>query len=169
MVEPFQVPRLGPGVEERLLALLRIRILPVAQKSLRLWSKGDMRCPGVTCAVRRNAVCHACVRARTCMLSAACVALLLASCLHVTQRRQQQARLLPPGQGHIGAARHAMDVTTGILCCNALQHSLSEEERLRAVRHVCSALPRTARELPEQVRPLSSAWPDRRTCTQTEW
>ena len=38
-----------------------------------------------------------------------------------------------------------------ILCCYALQHSISEEERLRAVRHVCSALPRTAQALPEQV------------------
>lgn len=85
------------------------------------------------------------------------MALLHEFCLAVTQRGQQQARLLPPGQGRIGAARHAMDVTTGILCCYALQHSLSEEERLRAARHVCSALPRTARELPEQVRQLSSA------------
>lgn len=39
-----QVLRLGPGVEQRLLSLLRDRILPVAQKSLRLWKKGDAYC-----------------------------------------------------------------------------------------------------------------------------
>ena len=33
--------RLEPGIEERLLALLRGRILPVALKSLRLWKRGD--------------------------------------------------------------------------------------------------------------------------------
>lgn len=38
-----QVVRLDPGVEARLLTVLRERILPVAQKSLRLWRKGDVR------------------------------------------------------------------------------------------------------------------------------
>ena len=33
--------KLGPGVEERLLTLLRERILPVALTSLRLWQQGD--------------------------------------------------------------------------------------------------------------------------------
>lgn len=36
-----QVLRLDPATERRLLALLRERILPVAQKSLRVWKKGD--------------------------------------------------------------------------------------------------------------------------------
>ena len=44
-----------------------------------------------------------------------------------------------------------------ILCSHALLHSISEEERLRAVRHVCAALPRTAQALPEQVRQLRRA------------
>ena len=35
-----QVVKLSPGVEARLLAMLRERVLPVAQKSLRLWRKG---------------------------------------------------------------------------------------------------------------------------------
>lgn len=38
-----QVLKLDPGLEARLLTLLRGRILPVAQKSLRLWRKGDIR------------------------------------------------------------------------------------------------------------------------------
>ena len=141
-----------------MLALLRTRILPAAQKRLRLWAKGDMRCQGVQCFFR----IHACGRACTWMLPTACVALLHVLCLDGSQHRQQQARLLPPGQGNIGVVRHAMDVTTAILCCYALKHSMSEEERLRALRHVCSALPRTAQALPEQVRPLGSAWADRR-------
>ena len=36
-----QVLKLSPGLEARLLTLLRGRILPVAQRSLRLWKKGD--------------------------------------------------------------------------------------------------------------------------------
>ena len=38
-----QVLRLDPGTEQRLLALLHGRILPVAQKSLRLWKRGVTR------------------------------------------------------------------------------------------------------------------------------
>ena len=45
-----QVPRLGPGVEQRILALFRNRIVPVVLKSLRLWAKGKLRCRRVTCA-----------------------------------------------------------------------------------------------------------------------
>ena len=37
----FQAPRLGPGVEQRLLTLLRNRILPILEQSLRLWKRGD--------------------------------------------------------------------------------------------------------------------------------
>ena len=36
-----QVMKLPPELEERMLTLLHERILPVAQKSLRLWRKGD--------------------------------------------------------------------------------------------------------------------------------
>ena len=104
---------------------------------------------------------HACGHACTWMHFTGCVALLHVFCLYVTQCRQQQARLLHPGQGHAGVVRHAMDVTTAILCCYALKHSMSEEERLGALRHVCSALPRTAQALPEQVRPLGTACADR--------
>ena len=38
-----QVVKLNSGLEARLLMLLRERILPVAQRSLRLWRKGDLR------------------------------------------------------------------------------------------------------------------------------
>ena len=38
-----QVLRLSPEDEQRLMTLFRGRILPVAQKSLRLWKKGETR------------------------------------------------------------------------------------------------------------------------------
>ena len=68
-----------------------------------------------------------------------------------------QARLLHPGHGHVVAACQGMELATTLLCCAALQRSLGEEGRLRALRHVCAALPRTAQALPEQVRQLSSS------------
>ena len=61
-----------------------------------------------------------------------------------------------PGQGHLAAACSA----TQILCCAASLHMIKDvEDRLRALQHVCLALPRTAQALYEQVRPLSC------TCT----
>ena len=38
----WQVLRLGAAAEQRLVTLLRGRILPVALKSLRLWKKGAL-------------------------------------------------------------------------------------------------------------------------------
>ena len=73
--EPFQVPRLGPGVEERLLTLFRNRILPMVQKNLRLWKKGDVRCRGPPHAVWHNALGRVYGRACTWMPCTACVAL----------------------------------------------------------------------------------------------
>ena len=42
------VLRLPPGVEQTLLALLRKRILPAAQKSLRLWKTGKPALPAAS-------------------------------------------------------------------------------------------------------------------------
>ena len=46
-----QVVELRPELEERLLALLRKRILPVALLSLRLWKKGDAQCWLFLCCI----------------------------------------------------------------------------------------------------------------------
>ena len=55
-----------------------------------------------------------------------------------------------------------MSVTTQLLGCNASHHIIpGKEDRLRALQHVYSALPRTAQALPEQVRQLSGAPNDR--------
>ena len=62
-----------------------------------------------------------------------------------------------------------MSVVAAILCCNEAQCSITEEERLRALRHVCSAMSRTAQALPEQVRQLSSAQADRRAAPHGLW
>ena len=67
-----QALKLGPGVEQRLLAMFRTRILPVAQKSLRLWKQGDVRCRGPPYVAWHSALGHARVRVCT-VLSAACV------------------------------------------------------------------------------------------------
>ena len=49
-------------------------------------------------------------------------------------------------------------MTTFMLTCQASQRIITgEEDRLRALRHTCSALPRMAQALPEQVRQLSYA------------
>ena len=40
-----QVLRLSPEDDKRLITLFRERILPVAQKALRLWKKGEARLP----------------------------------------------------------------------------------------------------------------------------
>ena len=46
-------------------------------------------------------------------------------------------------------------MTTYLLSCEASLHIIpGETERLRALQHVCAALPRTAQALSEQVRPL---------------
>ena len=39
-----QVVKLPSELEKRLLALLRDRVLPLAQQSLRMWAAGDTRC-----------------------------------------------------------------------------------------------------------------------------
>ena len=52
----------------------------------------------------------------------------------------------------MSAAYSAMSMTSQLLSLRALLKCFSEEERLRALRHVCSALPRTAEALPEQAR-----------------
>ena len=70
-----QVLKLGPGVEQRLLAMFRTRILPVAQKSLRLWKQGDARRWGPLYAAWHSALGHARARTRTWMLFGASVAL----------------------------------------------------------------------------------------------
>lgn len=50
----YQVLQLDPGVEQRLRTQLRDCILPASQKCLRLWKKGDARCP----AACRHAAQH---------------------------------------------------------------------------------------------------------------
>lgn len=50
---------------------------------------------------------------------------------------------------------------TYLLCCEATARIvMSEEERLRALQHICAALPRTAQVLHEEVRQLCSATAD---------
>ena len=72
-------------------------------------------------------------------------------------------RSIRPGQGHRPAAFGAMSMTGLSLCCPASNRMItSEEERLRAMRHMCSALPRAAQALFEQVRQLSCALAERR-------
>ena len=44
-----------------------------------------------------------------------------------------------------------------MLCCTATRIIDVEEDRLRALQHVCSALPRTTRALDEQARLLGCA------------
>ena len=49
-------------------------------------------------------------------------------------------------------------MTKHSLCCGASDRLMtSEEDRLRALRHMCSALPRTAQALHEQARQPSCA------------
>ena len=56
------------------------------------------------------------------------------------------------------AALGGMAMTSLLLICNASPRIiLGEEERLRALRHACSALPRTAQALYDQVRQPSCA------------
>lgn len=64
-----------------------------------------------------------------------------------------------PGQGHLAAAFFAMTVTAPLLFF-PLPIISGEEERLRALQHVCFALPRTAQALSNHVRPLSYARAD---------
>ena len=74
---------------------------------------------------------------------------------------QQRACLRHPGQGHLAAAQGGMCMMTYLLCCEASPRIVTcEEDRLRALQHVCAALPRTAQALAEQVRRLSSASAD---------
>lgn len=57
------------------------------------------------------------------------------------------------GQGHIAAAHGGMSLVAQLLLCQASSRIIpGEEERLRALRHVCAALPRTAQALLKQVR-----------------
>ena len=54
----------------------------------------------------------------------------------------------------MAGACHAMSMTAHMLVCEASHRIISgEDERLRALQHVCSALPRTGQALHEQVRP----------------
>ena len=76
--------------------------------------------------------------------------------------RQQQACILHAGQGHIGAAYNGMNVTVALLASYNVHRGINEEERLRALRRICSAMLRTAQALPEQVRQLSHAQADKR-------
>ena len=77
-------------------------------------------------------------------------------CASFTPCKSAQACLCRPGQGHGNAAWGGVSITCHTLCCGASQRILyGEEERLRALRHVCSALPRTAQALQKQVRPLT--------------
>ena len=47
-----------------------------------------------------------------------------------------------------------MNMAVHMLCCTATRIIDAAEDRLRALQHVCSALPRTARALHEQARQL---------------
>ena len=70
--------------------------------------------------------------------------------------------LLHPGLGNLSAVQGGMCNMTYLLCCEATPRIVtSEEERLRALQHVCAALPRTAQALHEQARQLSSVSADR--------
>ena len=61
--------------------------------------------------------------------------------------------LISAGQGHVAGTYHAMSVTTHMLVCEASHRIIiGEDDRLRALQHVCSALPRAAQALHEQVR-----------------
>ena len=63
---------------------------------------------------------------------------------------------MPPGRGHLSAAYCGVTVTAPLLCF-PLHIITGEEEKLRALQHVCFALPRTAQVLSDHVRPLSCA------------
>ena len=68
-----------------------------------------------------------------------------------------------PGQGSVAAAHGAMSVVAQLLFREASPRMItSEEERLRALQDICSALPRTEQALGEQVRQLSHAHAKRR-------
>ena len=63
-----------------------------------------------------------------------------------------------PGQGNVAAAHGGLSITAQLLFREASPRLItSEEQRLRALQHICSALPRTAQALDEQVRQLSHA------------
>ena len=143
--------RLDPEAERRLLGLLRERILPVAQKSLRVWKKGDARCRRPPGRLYRTLL-HVLRMSALKYLGREMVAMLYGFRASFARCYSAQACLCPPGQGHGNAAYGGTSIACHLLCCNASQHIIPcEEERLRALRHVCSALPRTAQALYKQV------------------
>ena len=75
--------------------------------------------------------------------------------------------MLSPGQTHLAAGSFGLMTIVSLLGCKARQQCMDgEEERLRALRAVCSALPRTAQALQEQARQLSCAQTDRRAVSE---
>ena len=61
--------------------------------------------------------------------------------------------MVHPGRGHFLATCFGMTAICSLLCSKSTQHMFpDEDERLRALQHMCLALPRTAQVLYEQVR-----------------
>lgn len=149
-----QVVKLRPELEQRLLTVLRKRILPAAQKALRLWKKGDARC-----WLPYTYTLHSTVQVSThapALYKEPGVALLHGACPRFARCRQGQTCLAHPGQGLVVAALGGAEMTAVVLRSKASLHILpGGEDRLRALRHVCSALPRAAQALDDQVRQLS--------------
>ena len=87
-----------------------------------------------------------------------------ASAATCMQSMHRQACCSAPGQSHVAGAHGGMSVVAQLLFREASPRMITgEEERLRALRDICSALPRTAQALDEQVRQLSHAQAKRHT------
>ena len=69
------------------------------------------------------------------------------------------------GQAHAAAAYESIRMIAQVLVSKACERIItSEDERLRALQHMCLAIPRTAQALHEEVRQA-----DRRAVSHTCW
>ena len=96
------------------------------------------------------------------------VVLMHGACPSFAQCRQGQTCLARAGQGLAVSALGGAEITAVVLRSKASLHILpGTEDRLRALRHVCSALPRAAQALNDEVRQLSCTQAER--CTTPGW
>ena len=156
-----QVLVLPPALEERLLTLIRKRILPAALKCLRVWMQGDVHCrlhPHRLCVTVVMRYSSQGIQNRNCVAKL-CGISALGPCF--ARRADRQARSTPAGKGLIVGSIAATEIVTGLLRSKASLHIIPDtEDRLRALRNVCSAMPYAAQALFEQVRQLCWACAD---------